>query len=88
MRQDAAQCLDGPPRQRLPLGRHTGSLAAVLERQWWADATVNDGLFVRRGANSNRLRVRRLCENWSCRACPAGKHGFDLFLTRQGDGGC
>jgi len=55
MRQDAAQCLDGPPRQRLPLGRHTGSLAAVLERQWWADAPVNDGLFVRRDANDEAL---------------------------------
>ena len=35
--------------QRAPR-RHIGSLAAVLERQWWADAPVNDGLFVRRDA--------------------------------------
>jgi hypothetical protein len=30
---------------------HRGSLAAVLERQWWADAPMNDGLFVRWGAD-------------------------------------
>src|SRR6476620_4768672 len=44
----AALCLDGPPRLRLLQGRHTGPLAVLLERQWWADAPVNDGLFVRR----------------------------------------
>jgi len=27
------------------------SLAAVLDAKWWADASVNDGLFVRRDAD-------------------------------------
>ncbi|MGC1842691.1 MAG: hypothetical protein WA730_09870, partial [Pseudolabrys sp.] len=35
--------------QRLPSKKaHRAHFVAVLERQWWADAPVNDGLFVRR----------------------------------------
>jgi hypothetical protein len=36
-----------------------GSLAAVLDRQWWADAPVNDGLIVRRAPT--RRSLNQLC---------------------------
>jgi hypothetical protein len=44
-------------------GVHMDLLAAVLERQWWADAPMNDGLFVRWELNRNPY-------GYAARCCP------------------
>jgi hypothetical protein len=49
---------------------------------------VNDGLFVRRGANDETLMASS-CDvdvKIYLAACLAGKHGLIFFLTRQGGG--
>lgn len=40
-------------------GGDMGPSEAVLERQWWADAPMNDGLFVRWDVKRNPHGLRR-----------------------------